>query len=154
MDLMISASSLHVMHLVVGYLLQPVVWLLLAMTALSVLDIGILISERCFALRRWQKKGDSQSFEKLAMKRIERTDFLTRVAPMLGLMGTLIPLGPGLAALGEGDLHILTTAMSVAFDTTVLGLLVGVVGFVMGRLRRRWYSESLDEISLREQQTA
>lgn len=153
MDLMISASSLHLMHQLVAYLLQPVVWLLLAMTALSVLDIGTLVAERTVALRRWQDFGDAQSFEKLAMKRIERTDFLTRIAPMLGLMGTLIPLGPGLAALGEGDLSILTTAMSVAFDTTVLGLLVGIVGFVMGRLRRRWYSETLDEISLREQQS-
>ena len=62
---------------------------------------------------------------------------------MLGLMGTLIPLGPGLSALGNGELSILTTAMSVAFDTTVLGLFVGIIGFVLGRLRRRWYDEVL-----------
>ena len=61
-------------------------------------------------------------------------------------MGTLIPLGPGLSALGEGDLSILTTAMSVAFDTTVLGLLVGIIGFVIGRLRRRWYEKTLNSM--------
>jgi len=33
--------------------------------------------------------------------------------------------------------------MSVAFDTTVLGLLVGIVGFVIGRVRRRWYEDVL-----------
>ena len=58
---------------------------------------------------------------------------------MLGLMGTLIPLGPGLAALGEGELSVLTTAMTIAFDTTVVGLLAGIIGFVLGRMRRRWY---------------
>ena len=62
---------------------------------------------------------------------------------MLGLMGTLIPLGPGLAALGEGELRVLTTAMTVAFDTTVIGLLSGMIGFVLGRLRRRWYDNAL-----------
>lgn len=151
MELMITSSSLALMHDLVGYLLQPVVWLLLALLALSVLDLGTLLSERLFALRRWRVHGTHEEFEQLALKRIERSDFLTRIAPMLGLMGTLIPLGPGLAALGAGNLDILTTAMSVAFDTTVLGLLVGVIGFVFGRLRRRWYSDTLDAIETREQ---
>ena len=31
------------------------------------------------------------------------TDIVARTAPMFGLMGTLIPLGPGLIALGQGD---------------------------------------------------
>ena len=38
-------------------------------------------------------------------KSIERTDFVTRIGPTLGLMGTLIPMGPGLAALGAGDVN-------------------------------------------------
>jgi hypothetical protein len=101
-------------------------------------------------LKRWEKTGNIHDFETLAAMRIERTDFLTRIAPMLGLMGTLIPLGPGLAALGEGELSILTTAMSVAFDTTVLGLLVGIIGFVAGRLRRRWYEQTLNLMEANE----
>lgn len=149
MELMITSSSLSLMHELVSYLLQPVVWLLLLLVALSVLDLGTLLAERLFALRQWRLHGTPAEFETLAIKRIERSDFLTRIAPMLGLMGTLIPLGPGLAALGAGDLDILTTAMSVAFDTTVLGLLVGVVGFVIGRLRRRWYGDTLDAIEAR-----
>lgn len=150
MELMFTSSSLSLMHQLVGYLLEPVVWLLLALVALCVLDIGTLLSERFFALRHWRVRGTHADFERLAIKRIERADFLTRIAPMLGLMGTLIPLGPGLAALGAGDLDVLTTAMSVAFDTTVLGLLVGVAGFVVGRLRRRWYSDTLEAIESRE----
>ena len=111
---MFTSSSLGFMHLLTGYLLEPVVWLLLALTAIAVLEIGMLIAERLVGLKRWQQSGNVKAVERLALRRIERSDFLTRIAPMLGLMGTLIPLGPGLAALGEGELSILTTAMSVA----------------------------------------
>lgn len=140
---MLTSSSIGLMHILTSYLLDPVIWLLISFTALAVMDIGILMAERCVGLKRWRASGQLAAVEALALGRIERSDFLTRIAPMLGLMGTLIPLGPGLAALGEGELSILTTAMSVAFDTTVLGLLVGIVGFVMGRIRRRWYDKLL-----------
>ncbi len=140
---MFSSSSIGIMHNLVGYLLEPVIWALLLLTALAVVEIGMAFSERFKAIPAWISSGDMDGLERLAMHRIERSDFLARIAPMLGLMGTLIPLGPGLAALGTGELSILTTAMSVAFDTTVLGLLVGIVGFVLGRVRRRWYDQAL-----------
>lgn len=41
-----------------------------------------------------------------------------QLGPILGLLGTLIPLGPGLAALGSGDIVTLAEALTVAFDTT------------------------------------
>ena len=55
-------------------------------------------------------------------KKIEKTDIVTRIGPTLGLMGTLIPMGPGLAALGAGDVNTLANAIIVAFDTTVVGI--------------------------------
>ncbi|WP_113953430.1 MotA/TolQ/ExbB proton channel family protein [Arenicella xantha] len=143
---MFDGSLFGIMHALVSYLLQPVVIALLALTAWAAIEVGTLFTERFIGLQRWRKSGAIDELELLAAKRIERTDFLTRIAPMLGLMGTLIPLGPGLAALGEGELSVLTTAMSVAFDTTVLGLLVGIVGFVAGRLRRRWYEQTLSQM--------
>lgn len=143
---MFSSVSIGLMHTVVGYLLDPVIWCLMALTAIAVLEAGTVLSERFYGISGWVKSGNIQGFESLAKRRIERSDFLARIAPMLGLMGTLIPLGPGLSALGEGELSILTTAMSVAFDTTVLGLLVGIAGFLMGRLRRRWYDDALIEM--------
>jgi len=143
---MFDGSTFGIMHVLVNYLLHPVIWLLLLLTALAVIEIATAISERLIGLKRWHNSGDLSGFERVATTRIERTDFLTRIAPMLGLMGTLIPLGPGLAALGEGNLEILTSAMSVAFDTTVLGLLVGIIGFVVGRLRRRWYEHTLESM--------
>ncbi|MCB2427581.1 MotA/TolQ/ExbB proton channel family protein [Methylophaga pinxianii] len=138
--------SLEVMHQLTGLLLTPVVWALLFFVGLAVYETGIAIGERFWGIARLSKRADSQALTELGKRRIERADFITRLAPMLGLMGTLIPLGPGLAALGEGQLSILTTAMTVAFDTTVIGLLAGMIGFVIGRMRRRWYDAAISQL--------
>lgn len=76
-------------------------------------------------------------------RRVERTDLLVRLGPALGLAGTLIPLGPGLAALGRGEVALLAGSLTVAFDTTIVGLLVGAVAFVLSSIRRRWYEAYL-----------
>ncbi len=76
-----------------------------------------------------------------SQRSIARTDAAAKVAPMLGLMGTLIPLGPGIIALGTGDIQTLSDALLVAFDTTVAGLAAAVVCFLISRVRRRWYSD-------------
>lgn len=69
------------------------------------------------------------------------TDLTARVAPMFGLMGTLIPLGPGLIALGEGDAATLSSSMLIAFDTTVAGLVSGAVSYIISGFRKGWYEE-------------
>ena len=142
---MFSGQVITLMHAFVSLLLYPIILGLGAMMILAVWEVGIAIGERAWGLKKLPDDMDRQVFEQMARRRLERTDILTRVSPMLGLMGTLIPLGPGLAGLGQGDLSILTDAVTVAFDTTVMGLLVGIIGFVLGRLRRRWYDEILNE---------
>ncbi|MDO5824089.1 MotA/TolQ/ExbB proton channel family protein [Methanobrevibacter sp.] len=79
-------------------------------------------------------------------KTIERTDIVTRIGPTLGLMGTLIPMGPGLAALGAGDVNTLASAIIVAFDTTVVGIGAGAIGYFVSKVRRRWYEEDLSNL--------
>ena len=68
---------------------------------------------------------------------------LARVGPMLGLMGTLIPLGPALLGLAEGDLKVLADNMLVAFSTTVIGLLIGGAGFALQQILRRWAAQDV-----------
>ena len=143
---MFSSISVGLMHQISALLLEPVSWALIFFVVFSLYEIGITIGERFVEINRLIKTNDTVIVLNLAKKRIERADFITRLAPMLGLMGTLIPLGPGLAALGDGDVKILSTAMSVAFDTTVLGLLCGMIGFVIARLRRRWYDKALTQM--------
>ena len=79
-------------------------------------------------------------------KKIEKTDIVTRIGPTLGLMGTLIPMGPGLAALGAGDVNTLASAIIVAFDTTVVGIGSGAVAYFVSKIRRRWYEEYLSDL--------
>lgn len=129
-------------HALVPLLLVPVVIGLFVCVALACIDIGVLFGERGLLQRR-ARPGDVLSIERRAHRRIERADILTRTSPMLGLMATLISLGPGLTALSNGNLNLLAEAMLTAFDATVLGLAAGVVGFIVGRLRRRWYEEAL-----------
>ena len=143
---MFSSISVGLMHQISALLLEPVSWALIFFVVFSLYEIGITIGERFVEINRLIKTNDTTIVLNLAKKRIERADFITRLAPMLGLMGTLIPLGPGLSALGDGDVKILSTAMSVAFDTTVLGLLCGMIGFVIARLRRRWYDKALTQM--------
>ena len=74
---------------------------------------------------------------------VDSVDIAAKVAPMLGLMGTLIPLGPGIIALGQGDTQTLSNSLQFAFDTTVMGLATAVVCFLAARVRRRWYADYL-----------
>ena len=143
---MLTSTLVSLLNALVGLLLEPVIAGLLLMTALAVFDAGLAAGERLHGLGRLHATGNAARAAMLGRSRIERADIIARVGPMLGLMGTLIPLGPGLAALGDGDLDTLGKAVLVAFDTTVLGLLVGIVGFVVGRLRRRWYDRLLSAL--------
>ncbi len=79
-------------------------------------------------------------------KSLEKTDIITRIGPTLGLMGTLIPMGPGLAALGTGDVNTLSQAIIVAFDTTVVGIGAGAITYFVSKVRRRWYEEYLSNL--------
>jgi biopolymer transport protein ExbB/TolQ len=143
---MLYGFSLELMHLITSWLLQPVVWGLLFFAALAIYELGIAIGERFSVIPALVAANKRRQLIEQGKKRIERADFITRIAPMLGLMGTLIPLGPGLSALGTGDISILTTAMTVAFDTTIIGLLAGVIGFILGRMRRRWYDNAMQRL--------
>lgn len=69
-----------------------------------------------------------------------------RAGPAIGLMGTLIPLAPGLAALGRGDMTRLAADLRVAFAATVIGLLVGTTAFALTLARTRMYGEDLNAL--------
>jgi biopolymer transport protein ExbB/TolQ len=82
-------------------------------------------------------------YELAVQRRLDRTRLLVRAGPAIGLMGTLIPLAPGLAALGDGDVAALAENLRDAFGATVVGLLVGTVAFALTLARTRMYTEDL-----------
>lgn len=75
-----------------------------------------------------------------------RTDLVARLGPMFGLMATLIPLGPGMIAMGQGDTKTLAESLLTAFDATVSGLAAAGVAFAISRLRKRWYEDYLSSL--------
>jgi len=136
--IMMHGYVLGLLHEIVGWLLYPVIAGLALAAIVLLWELGHAAAECLGGLKRWGA-NDEETFDRYAIKRIERVDLLARSGPILGLMGTLIPLGPGLSAMSQGQLDQLATAITVAFDTTVIGLLVGLLGFLLGRIRRRWY---------------
>ena len=81
-------------------------------------------------------------------KSLDKLYILVRVCPGLGLIGTLIPMGRGLAALGQGDMSALTSQLVIAFTTTVVGLAQGLVAFYFYTVKRRWVERDIKNIEL------
>ena len=115
------------LHDAVTWLLTPALAALLLACAIALIEAGLAVGERLSGLARLQAAGDVARVQAVARHRLERADLLARIPPMLGLMATIIPLGPGLAALGKGDPAQLASAVTVAFDATVLGLVAAEV---------------------------
>ena len=101
-------------------------------TALVDVQVENLLQEHVLALRR----------------SLDRVRVVIRVGPSLGLMGTLIPMGTGLAALGQGDMARLSTDLVIAFTTTVVGLAQGTLAYFIYTARARWAEEDAKEMEL------
>lgn len=81
-----------------------------------------------------------------AARRLERTRMLIRLGPILGLMGTLIPISPALVGLAQGDVQTLSDNLVIAFSTTVVGLLIGGIGYAISTVRERVYTRDVSDI--------
>jgi biopolymer transport protein ExbB/TolQ len=111
---------------------------------------GAIAEQAILDLANAEESGDAEAFEHAlasyelrVQRRLDRTRMLVRAGPAVGLMGTLIPLAPGLSALGQGDFAPLAADLKVAFAATVIGILVGTVAFALTLVRTRLYSEDL-----------
>lgn len=82
-------------------------------------------------------------YEIIADAELGKYKVLVKFGPILGLMGTLIPMGPALAGLSTGDISSMAYNMQVAFATTVLGLFSGAVGFILLQVKQRWFTSDL-----------
>ncbi|MDE5677962.1 MotA/TolQ/ExbB proton channel family protein [Phocaeicola sp.] len=85
-------------------------------------------------------------FEIAADKDLAVSKTLTKMGPMLGLMGTLIPMGPALVGLSTGDIASMAYNMQVAFATTVIGLFTSAIGFITQQVKQRWYLQDMTNL--------
>ena len=83
-------------------------------------------------------------YEIAADKELGQSKLLVKIGPMLGLMGTLIPMGPALVGLATGDIASMAYNMQVAFATTVVGIVIGAIGFITLQVKQRWVADDMN----------
>ena len=86
------------------------------------------------------------NFENEAEKDVVTSKLLAKVGPVLGLIGTLIAMSPALTGLSQGDISKMASNMQVVFATTVVGLVVSLVGLVTLQFRQRWYAKEINQL--------
>ena len=109
---------------------------------LTVYDYRMLPGDSLVALIRRLVSQEETHYDRIA----GRNNTAAKISPMLGLMGTLIPLGPGIAALGMGDTEALSSSLLIAFDTTVAGLVVAAICLAIGKIRTNWYGDYMSSL--------
>lgn len=86
------------------------------------------------------------NFENEAEKDIVTSKLLSKVGPVLGLIGTLIAMSPALTGLSQGDISKMASNMQVVFATTVVGLVVSLVGLITLQFKQRWYAKEVNQL--------
>ncbi len=85
-------------------------------------------------------------YETDAAKDVGASHLLTKLGPVLGLIGTLISMSPALVGLSSGDISGMAYNMQVVFSATVVGLLISAVGLATMQLKQRWYARDINNL--------
>lgn len=86
------------------------------------------------------------SFENKVERELLFPRLMSKVGPMLGLMGTLIAMSPALVGLSQGDITGMAYNMQIVFATTVVGIVIALVGILTTSLKQRWYANDLNRL--------
>lgn len=134
-------------------LLLPVLVLILASLVYALFSLGALLMEgwqrrrgsylSALLLHQLQSGGASDDMELWIMRRLEWLRITARSAPMLGLIATMIPMGPALLGLSRGDAQAVGESLVVAFSAVILALAGACISFLVLTIRRRWLLEEL-----------
>jgi len=87
-----------------------------------------------------------QRYEAVISAPVRTARFIVRAGPGVGLMGTLIPMGVALAALGQGSMEMMAEQMVHAFNAVVVGLGSSVIAFAIALLREGWLQADADDM--------
>ncbi len=85
-------------------------------------------------------------FENKAEKDLSSSRLLSKIGPILGLIGTLIAMSPALVGLSSGDIAGMAYNMQIVFATTVIGLVISAIGLVTVQAKQRWYANDLNKL--------
>ena len=87
-----------------------------------------------------------EDIELAIVRQLEPVRLLSRLSPMLGLIATMIPLGPALQSVAAGEGQQALSVFSGAFAGVVLALASASVGLVVYSVRRRWLLAELLQV--------
>ena len=129
--------------------LWPVTLMVLAVFAYAVMSLGAFGVEwfrrrkqpGCVLVLTGVKNGEATSQERLelvVLKELEGLRLCSRVAPMLGLVATMIPMGPALVAVASGQSSGVAESLAPAFAAVIVALVAASITFVIYSVRRRW----------------
>lgn len=78
--------------------------------------------------------------------RLDRSRAFVRIGPMLGLAGTIIPLGPALQELLGGNMVGMVNHLVVGFGAVVCGLVLSGIAYYVTLVRERWARVDIKEM--------
>lgn len=90
----------------------------------------------------------------LAHTLLEHPRIASRVTPMLGLVATMIPMGPALKSLSDGNLAQVSENLTVAFSAVILALIAASITYWVVNVRRRWLAEEFLDVARLRQEVA
>lgn len=78
-----------------------------------------------------------------ALENLEGVRTVSRLAPMLGLIATMIPMGPALKSLADGDIQGISENLIVAFSAVIFGLVIASITFWVASVKKRWLATEI-----------
>src|SRR5690606_39990525 len=160
---MISFSDLEtLLYSVSRIFLVPVMLLIAVALAYALVMLGMFVVEAMQRQRGSYRQAlivyadrqppvASDDLELWIMKRLEWLRIVSRTAPMLGLIATMIPMGPALLALGSSNGAAVGKNMVAAFSSVILALTAASICFFILSIRRRWLLQDLRQLEQQRQ---
>ncbi|SFD12740.1 MotA/TolQ/ExbB proton channel family protein [Pseudoalteromonas denitrificans] len=90
--------------------------------------------------------ASEDEIEVYALKKLETLRIVTRVAPMLGLIATMIPMGPALKSLADGNIQGISENLIIAFAAVIWGLVISTITFWPASVKKRWFADEIINI--------
>ncbi|RFA27971.1 biopolymer transporter ExbD [Alkalilimnicola ehrlichii] len=99
-------------------------------------------------ISHWRRHPDTElaDLELLILRWLEPLRIGSRTAPMLGLIATMIPMGPALLALADGNSRGISENLVIAFAAVIIALIAASLCFFILTVRRRWLLNELRTI--------
>jgi MotA/TolQ/ExbB proton channel family len=159
--MMTSGLTITSLENLLFYLAQACLWpvmaLILLAFAFAMLSLGGFAWEFLLRFREPSRlfllsSEDAVSIERMELKILKELEGLrlcSRIAPMLGLVATMIPLGPALVAVASGhpeQSQSVITSLAPAFAAVIVALVAASLTFAIHTVRRRWLLEEMTRL--------